>query len=133
MSDSVQPYGQQPTRLLHPQDSPGKNTRVGQILQYNSCLGLEFLNTLEVKLYKSVDQTQPVGCWFAIPGLPAEHGALQNLVPTNITHLILHYIHPKANPSLPPSLLNIWCLLSIIIYFDHLHCLFPSFQILFIL
>ena len=29
VSDSVQPHGQQPTRLLCPQDSPGKNTGVG--------------------------------------------------------------------------------------------------------
>ena len=29
MSDSVQPYEQQPSRLLCPQDSPGKNTGVG--------------------------------------------------------------------------------------------------------
>ena len=29
MSDSVRLYGQQPTRLLHPQDSLGKNTGVG--------------------------------------------------------------------------------------------------------
>ena len=29
MSDSVRPHGQQPTRLLCPQDSPGKNTGVG--------------------------------------------------------------------------------------------------------
>ena len=29
MSDSLQPYGQQPTRLLCPQDSLGKNTGVG--------------------------------------------------------------------------------------------------------
>ena len=28
-SDAVQPYGQQPTRLLCPQDSLGKNTGVG--------------------------------------------------------------------------------------------------------
>ena len=28
-SDSGQPYGQQPTRLLRPQDSLGKNTGVG--------------------------------------------------------------------------------------------------------
>ena len=28
MSDSVRPYGQQPTKLLCPQDSPGKNTGV---------------------------------------------------------------------------------------------------------
>ena len=29
MSDSVRPHGLQPTRLLHPWDSPGKNTGVG--------------------------------------------------------------------------------------------------------
>ena len=29
VSDSVRPHGQQPTRLLHPQDSPSKNTGVG--------------------------------------------------------------------------------------------------------
>ena len=29
MSNSVRPYGQEPTRLLCPQDSPGKNTGVG--------------------------------------------------------------------------------------------------------
>jgi len=29
MSDSLQPHRQQPTRLPHPWDSPGKNTGVG--------------------------------------------------------------------------------------------------------
>ena len=29
MSDSVRPHGLQPTRLLRPRDSPGKNTGVG--------------------------------------------------------------------------------------------------------
>ena len=29
MSDSVQPYGQQPSRLFCPQDSPGKNIGAG--------------------------------------------------------------------------------------------------------
>ena len=29
VSDSLQPHGLQPTRLLHPWDSPGKNTGVG--------------------------------------------------------------------------------------------------------
>ena len=29
MSNSVRPYGQQPTKLLCPQDSPGKNNGVG--------------------------------------------------------------------------------------------------------
>ena len=41
MSDSVRPYGQQPTRLLCPRDSPGRNTGVGchfllQVLVYYS-------------------------------------------------------------------------------------------------
>ena len=30
MSDSVRPHRWQPTRLLHPRDSPGKNTGVGR-------------------------------------------------------------------------------------------------------
>ena len=36
MSDSVRPHRQQPTGLLHPWDSPGKNTGVGChfLLQY---------------------------------------------------------------------------------------------------
>ena len=29
LSDSVRPHGLQPTRLLHPWDSPGKDTGVG--------------------------------------------------------------------------------------------------------
>ena len=29
MSDSLQPHGLQPTRLLHPWDFPGKSTEVG--------------------------------------------------------------------------------------------------------
>ena len=29
MSDSLQPYGLEPARLLYPWDSPGKNTEVG--------------------------------------------------------------------------------------------------------
>ena len=29
MSDSLQPYGLKPARLLHPWDSPGKNTGMG--------------------------------------------------------------------------------------------------------
>ena len=29
VSDSVRPHGLQPTRLLHPWDSPGKNSGVG--------------------------------------------------------------------------------------------------------
>ena len=42
MSDSVQPHGLQPTRLLRPWDSPGKNTGVGChfLLQYPYTLEL---------------------------------------------------------------------------------------------
>ena len=32
MSNSLQPHGMQPTRLLHPWDSPGKNTRRSHFL-----------------------------------------------------------------------------------------------------
>ena len=50
MSDSVQPHGLQPTRLLHPWDSPGKNTGVGChfLLQY-----------MKVKSESEVDQSCP--------------------------------------------------------------------------
>ena len=36
MSDSLRPYGLQPTRLLHPWDSPGKSTGVGCHCQLNN-------------------------------------------------------------------------------------------------
>ena len=39
MSDPLPPHGQQPTRLLCPQDSPGRNTGVGcHFLLRNLCL-----------------------------------------------------------------------------------------------
>ena len=37
VSDSLQPRGLQPTRLLHPWDSPGKNTGVGCHLLLQGC------------------------------------------------------------------------------------------------
>ena len=43
MSDSVRPYGRQPTMPRHPWDSPGKNTGVGchflllHCIKYNCC------------------------------------------------------------------------------------------------
>ena len=46
MSDSVQPHKWQPTRLLHPWDSRGKNTRVGCLLTGSHLI----LNTLK-KIY----------------------------------------------------------------------------------
>ena len=47
LSDSVRPYGQQPTRLLCPQDSLGKNTGVGcHFLLQGSISRLLFLKHL---------------------------------------------------------------------------------------
>ena len=42
VSDSLQPHGLQPTRLLHPWDSPGKSTGVG----CHCLLLLSFLSTI---------------------------------------------------------------------------------------
>ena len=50
MSDSVQPHRQQPTRLLCPWDSPGKNTGVG-------CHFL--LQCMKVKSENEVSQSSP--------------------------------------------------------------------------
>ena len=50
MSDSVRPHRQQPTRLPHPWDSPGKNTGVG-------CHFL--LQSMKVKSESEVAQSSP--------------------------------------------------------------------------
>ena len=53
MSDSVQPHRQQPTRVPHPWDSPGKNTGVG-------CHFL--LQCMKVKSESEVSQLRPPLC-----------------------------------------------------------------------
>ena len=53
MSDSVRPHRQQPTRLPHPWDSPGKNTGVG-------CHFL--LQCMKVKSESEVAQSCPTLC-----------------------------------------------------------------------
>ena len=73
MSDSVQPHRWQPTRLPHPWDSLGKNTRVG-------CHFL--LQCMKVKSESEVAQSCPnrsdlMDC--SLPGSPA-HGILQTKV-----------------------------------------------------
>ena len=50
MSDSVRPHGQQPTRLPHPWDSPGKNTGVGYHF---------LLQCMKVKSVSEVAQSYP--------------------------------------------------------------------------
>ena len=70
MSDSVQPHRWQPTRLLRPWDSPGKNTGVG-------CHFL--LQSMKVKSESEVTQScpnliDPMDC--SLPGSPV-HGIFQ--------------------------------------------------------
>ena len=70
MSDSVRPHRRQPTRLLHPWDSPGKNTGVG-------CHFL--LQCMKVKSESEVAQLcptlrDPINC--SLPG-SSIHGIFQ--------------------------------------------------------
>ena len=59
MSDSVRPHRQQPTRLLHPWDSPGKNTGVG-------CHFL--LQCMKVKSESEVAEDEMVGWHHRLDG-----------------------------------------------------------------
>ena len=73
MSNSVRPHRQQPTRLPHPWDSPGKNSGVG-------CYFL--LQCMKVKTESEVIQScltlhDPMDC--SLPG-PSVHGIFQERV-----------------------------------------------------
>ena len=73
MSDSVRPHGLQPTGLLRPWDSPGKNTGVG-------CHFL--LQCMKVESEREVAQSyptlsDPIDC--SLPG-PSVHGIFQATV-----------------------------------------------------
>ena len=70
MSDSVRPHRQQPTRLPHPWDSPGKNTGVG-------CHFL--LQCMKVKSEREVTQSCPTlsdPMDYSLPG-SSVHGIFQ--------------------------------------------------------
>ena len=74
MSDSVRSHRQQPTRILCPWDSPGKNTGVG-------CHFL--LQCMKVKSESKVAQSCPTPCDpmdFSLPG-SSIHGIFQARVP----------------------------------------------------
>ena len=62
MSDSVQPHRQQPTRLLCPQDSPGKNTGVDChfLLQCMKVKSESEVTQLRSTLHDSMDCSPPV-------------------------------------------------------------------------
>ena len=70
MSDSVRPHRRQPNRLLHPWDSPGKNTGVG-------CHFL--LQCIKVKSESEVAQSCPTLCDPVDRSLPgsSSHGIFQ--------------------------------------------------------
>ena len=74
MSDSVRPHRWQPTRLPHPWNSPGKNTRMGCHL---------FFQCMKVKSENEVTQSCPTLCNPMDCNLPASsvHGIFQARVP----------------------------------------------------
>ena len=83
MSNSVRPHRQQPTRLLHPWDSPGKNTGVG-------CHFL--LQCMKVKSESEVTQSSPtlsnpMDC--SLPG-SSVHGIPQARVLEWVTISFIH-------------------------------------------
>ena len=68
VSDSVQPYGQQPTRLLCPQHSLGKNTRVGyHFLLHQTTLSLTFSKVIDKKLWVLLSEL------YVVPELSITH------------------------------------------------------------
>ena len=72
VSDSVRPHGLQPTRLLHPWDSPGKNTEVGSCSLLQGIFPIQGLNPGLVHcrqiLYCLSHQGSPrTRKWFAMP------------------------------------------------------------------
>ena len=83
VSDSSQPHGVQPTRLLHPWDFPGKSTGVGcHCLLWSAYL--ELLNSL----------------YFYTEGNPIHHNSPIHHLRTSETLLI--------PPELPKSILHYW-------------------------
>src|SRR5574340_127548 len=97
MSDSVRPHKQQPTRLLCPWDSPGKNTGMG-------CHFL--LQCRKVKSESEVTQScptlsDPMNC--STPGLPVHHH-LPEFTQTHVHRVgdAIQPSHPLSSPS-PPA------------------------------
>ena len=122
VSDSLQHNGLYPARLLCPQDSPGKNTRVGSISfsrgsswprgqTCNSCIScigrwiLYHCTTWEANQFSSVAQLCPTLCDpmnHSTPGLPVHH-QLSEFTQTHV-HRVSDAIqpsHPLSSPSSP--------------------------------
>ena len=95
MSDSVRPHGLQPTRLLHPWDSPGKNTGAGChfLLQ---CVKVK--SEIEV-LQSCLTCSNPMDC--SLPG-SSIHGIFPGKSTGVGCHCLLHHMvlvvkNPPAN------------------------------------
>ena len=113
MSDSVRPHGQQPSRLLSPHYSPGKNTRVGchfLLPTTTLCKHKPVFRELEgkykvssVQLLSCVWLCDPMDC--SAPGLSVHHQLLE------FTQTHIHWVgdaiqssHPLFPLLLPPSI-----------------------------
>ena len=97
MSDSVRPHRQQPTRLPHPWDSPGKNTGVG-------CHFL--LQCMKVKSESEVAQSCPTLCDpidGSLPGSPVP-GILQARTTVGC-HFLLQCMKVKSESEVAQSCL----------------------------
>ena len=102
MSDSVRPHRRQPTRLPHPWDSPGKNTRVG-------CHFL--LQSMKVKSESEVAQScptlrNPMDC--SLPG-SSIHGIFQQEYWSGVPLPSLHKDSILVNNANPLSFKNLIC------------------------
>ena len=100
MSDSVRPHREQPTRLLRPWDSPGKNSGVG-------CHFL--LQCMKVKSESEVARPcltlrDPMDC--SLPG-SSVHGIFQARVPEWGAIAFSHY-SSRACAKSPQELSEIW-------------------------
>ena len=103
MSDSLQPHGLQPTRLLHPWDFPGKRTGVGcQCLLRVKPLFVAILSLNRVQLYAtSWTAACQASLSFTISQSLLKLMSIESVLPSN--HLIL--CHPLLFlPSIFPSI-----------------------------
>ena len=114
VSDSVQPHGLQPTRLLHPWDFPGKSTGVGchcllHSFSLNSLLHILILLNLYATLFIFSHRFSsflfsfncPVGfcwcCYFCCTCSPSQHGSLMGGVESFVSVLLISVEKKRFN------------------------------------
>ena len=87
MSDSVQPHRRQPTRLLRPWDSPGKNTRVGCHF-FLQCMKVKVKSLSRVRLFETPWTADPTSLKVRHAGMHKsmnEHQQMLMLIKTDKT------------------------------------------------